>query len=58
LADLKRLLVPTIGQAFFEHGWQQGPIISTLAQEQGWSCAIVADGGGKDRIAHITALVK
>jgi len=56
LADLKRLLVPTVGQAFFEHGWQQGPAISTLAQEHGWSCAIVADGGGKDRIAHITAL--
>ena len=58
LADFKRLLVPATGQAFLEHGWQQGPAISLLAQEHGWCCTIVADGGGKDRIAHITALAK
>jgi release factor glutamine methyltransferase len=55
IADLQRLLAPTTGQAFLEHGWKQGQAITDIAHEQGWACKIIADGGGKDRIAHITA---
>jgi release factor glutamine methyltransferase len=54
LADLCRLLTPT-GQAFLEHGWQQGPAIKSLAVEHGFGCVIVPDGGGKDRIAQVSA---